>query len=241
MNTQPTTHELDKAYTARLGRAMRKRMKRGASIEEALLETLQERTPLLLRQADRRSGSSIWGKLARIGLVAGAGCAVIYAVQKMTGGSATDRVTREDEADYGTADSSSARHVKFENVATADERYARHAEQFRSHYEERFGDTGEAYDSYQPAYRHGYRFGAAEEYREQAYADLSAQMKKDFDARQREGSFADVEDAMRYGFEQGRMHIEDAQVGEPTGSSHTASGDSGSSVRKGGESPDRSR
>ena len=111
--------------------------------------------------------------------------------------------------------------------------FSTYEEEFRQHHRSTYQDTDRAYSYYEPAYRHGYQYATAGRHGAGEYADLEAQMRRDYESEHGPNTYSDVEGAVRYGFNQGRTHLsENAEVASPTGSSQTASGDAGSLVRE---------
>lgn len=114
--------------------------------------------------------------------------------------------------------------------------YRSYEEDFRSHHLDTYGDSDHEYDYYEPAYRHGFRYGARPEHRERDYEALEKELRRTYEEKHGADTYSAVHRATRYGFRQGRRHLiehsDDAGVKEPTGSSQTASGDPGSFVRQ---------
>ncbi len=71
-------------------------------------------------------------------------------------------------------------------------------EDFRTHYKSTYGDGD--YSTYEPAYRHGYEYGAGERYADRDYDALEPEMRRSYEERHGKGTWDKVSDAVRHGF-----------------------------------------
>mgnify|MGYP001286508449 FL=1 len=81
-------------------------------------------------------------------------------------------------------------------------------EAYREHYNTTYAGTDLGYRFYEPAYRHGFTYGANPEYRDLDYDEAESAMRRDYEARHGTGTFVRVKDAVRYGFERARTRRE---------------------------------
>lgn len=75
---------------------------------------------------------------------------------------------------------------------------------FRSHYDANYRDTGETYETYAPAYEHGYTHGTHPDHRDRDFESLRPEMKRTYDREHGEGAFERVHGAIRHAFVHGR-------------------------------------
>lgn len=76
---------------------------------------------------------------------------------------------------------------------------------FREHYRTTYGEDD--FSTYESAYRLGHRYGAREEHRNRTYEDLRPEMRRSYEERHGEGTFARVEDAVRHAFNRTRRSL----------------------------------
>ena len=79
-----------------------------------------------------------------------------------------------------------------------------YAPAFRQHYTSTFADRGEAYEKYEPAYRYGYMLTTNPRYRGRNWADVEADVQRDWEARH-VGTWDRYRDAIYYGWDKGRV------------------------------------
>lgn len=79
-----------------------------------------------------------------------------------------------------------------------------HHAPFRQHYETTYADAGRGYEAYEPAYDHGYRSGAHDDYAGRSYEDVRPALRRSYEERHGEGTFEDVKEAVRHGFHRAR-------------------------------------
>ena len=128
-------------------------------------------------------------------------------------------------------------------------RYADYEKHFRTHYRDTYGSHTYEYSHYEPAYRSGFRYGTSDEYAGRSFTDLEPDMRRSYEKKHGEGTWADVKEAARHAFQRGRSHRtgtgkttrsqgthtqDDVQPKSPSGSGETASGGPGSAMREGG-------
>lgn len=75
---------------------------------------------------------------------------------------------------------------------------------FRSHYNNKYGTGGYAYDYYQPAYRYGYTLAGDERYRDYDWNRLEMDARRDWERQGNQSLWEDIKDAVRYGWERAR-------------------------------------
>ncbi len=76
----------------------------------------------------------------------------------------------------------------------------RHADDFRSHYDETYGASGDEYSTYEPAYRHGHAYGSDDRYAGRDYSDVEPEMRSSYEQRHGKGTWQKVKDAARHAF-----------------------------------------
>ncbi|MGI9175099.1 MAG: hypothetical protein ACR2GR_07260, partial [Rhodothermales bacterium] len=82
--------------------------------------------------------------------------------------------------------------------------YADHDEKFRSHYKTAYGNSGDGYETYEPAYRYGYESSNDSRYRGRSFKEAEADLRRDYDERHDKGAFEKAKDAIRHAFDSGR-------------------------------------
>lgn len=82
--------------------------------------------------------------------------------------------------------------------------YDEYADDFRAHYGEAYAATGNAYDTYEPAYRYGYETAHQDVYRDRSYAEAEADLQRDYGTRYPNSHYDEVRDAVRYGYASAR-------------------------------------
>jgi stress response protein YsnF len=85
--------------------------------------------------------------------------------------------------------------------------YTAHAPTYREHYDESFGEGGDAYSNYEPAYRYGHAFGVNDQYRERDFGEVESDMKRSYEEEHGKGTFERYKDAARYGFESAKRRL----------------------------------
>ena len=102
-NTNAYRRTLTEPYVASLAHDVEAYLGEDDTLQEALLQALRDRTPLLLEDPDVRSGS-FWGTLLGLGLLAGAAFGANYASQYLTGQNLVDLVRGQlGDSDYEPA------------------------------------------------------------------------------------------------------------------------------------------
>lgn len=79
-----------------------------------------------------------------------------------------------------------------------------YTEDFRSHYTETYGGSGQNYSYYEPAYRFGYDAAFEEDYRNRSYRDAEDDLRRSYSAQFPSSDYGDVEDAVRHGYNRAR-------------------------------------
>lgn len=88
--------------------------------------------------------------------------------------------------------------------ATEARGFETYAPTFRQHYTSTFADRGEAYEKYEPAYRYGYTLTTNPRYRGRNWADVEADVKRDWETRH-VGTWERYRDAIYYGWDTCRV------------------------------------
>jgi len=73
---------------------------------------------------------------------------------------------------------------------------------FRSHYQNRFLDSGYGYERYEPAYRYGYDLATDERYHEQDWDVLEPEARRYWGQHHADSPWEQFKDAVRYGWQQ---------------------------------------
>ncbi len=84
------------------------------------------------------------------------------------------------------------------------EGYESHADDFRRHYDENYASGDGDYSAYEPAYRHGYRAGAGDRYRNRNYEDARPAIRREYEEKHGSGTFDRAKGAVRHAFHRGR-------------------------------------
>lgn len=94
----------------------------------------------------------------------------------------------------------------------ASEGYRACRDRFQKHFQTTFGTDHGAYDDFEPAYRHGYAYGADERYSDVTYDRAEPNLRRDYEERHGEGTFERVKQAIRHAYEHARstLHHEHA-------------------------------
>lgn len=82
--------------------------------------------------------------------------------------------------------------------------YDEYADDFRTHYDEAYAATGNSYDFYEQAYRYGYESAHEDAYRDRPYTEAEADLQRRYASRYPKGNYADVRDAVRFGYASAR-------------------------------------
>jgi hypothetical protein len=72
---------------------------------------------------------------------------------------------------------------------------------FRSHWQSRYGPSGERYEDYAPAYHFGYTQAKEERYRGHRWSDSETVVRRDWEAAHPGTAWDKIKDAVRYGWE----------------------------------------
>ena len=74
-------------------------------------------------------------------------------------------------------------------------------EDFRSHWNSHYTESGDAYEDYAPAYQYGTSIGADERYRGKTWADIEPDVRADWESRYPKSAWQKFKDAIRHGWE----------------------------------------
>lgn len=78
------------------------------------------------------------------------------------------------------------------------------ANEFRSHYNARYGSLGGSYDEYAPAYRHGHSIALDARYRGRDWAAVEADAERDWQAQHPSSPWQNFKDAVRHAWDRAR-------------------------------------
>ena len=92
--------------------------------------------------------------------------------------------------------------VERENVEAGS--HNEYADDFRRHYGDAYAATGNEYDYYDPAYRYGYESAHEDVYRDRPYSEAEEDLKRSYASRYPKGNYAEVRDAVRFGYASAR-------------------------------------
>jgi uncharacterized protein (TIGR02271 family) len=84
------------------------------------------------------------------------------------------------------------------------EDFRRYEPTFRQHYQTQYTNYGRDYDYYDPAYRYGYSLGSDQRFHNYDWERLEPGIREDWERGGYSGSWDDVRDAVRYGWESTR-------------------------------------
>lgn len=79
-----------------------------------------------------------------------------------------------------------------------------HAEAFRRHYDEALASSGEAYGTYEPAYRYGYDMARDDRFRDRDYDAAATDLESGYTRRFPDSPYGTVRDAVRFGYMRAR-------------------------------------
>lgn len=72
---------------------------------------------------------------------------------------------------------------------------------FRSHFTSRYGSRGDAYETYEPAYRYGYDMASDPRYRGQDFNQVESDLQSDYARRYPNSTWEKIKDSVRYGWD----------------------------------------
>lgn len=72
---------------------------------------------------------------------------------------------------------------------------------FRRDWQERYGKSGESYETYEPAYSYGYRTASDPRYRGKSWSDVENDLRTDYERNNPNSSWDRMKGAVRYGWE----------------------------------------
>lgn len=75
---------------------------------------------------------------------------------------------------------------------------------FRKHFDTEYGNRGESWGAYEPAYSYGYRSASEARFRERGWNDSEAELRAAYLGRNPAGDWDKLKSAIRYGFERAR-------------------------------------
>jgi uncharacterized protein (TIGR02271 family) len=77
---------------------------------------------------------------------------------------------------------------------------------FRSHWQNAYGQSGGRYEDYDAAYRYGATLGGSERFRNYRWSDVEPDVRSEWETRHPESAWDKVKDAVRYGAERVKGH-----------------------------------
>ncbi len=72
---------------------------------------------------------------------------------------------------------------------------------FRRHWQERYAKSGDAYETYEPAYEYGYRSASDERWRGRNWSEVESDLRSDYERRYPGSAWERMKDSVRYGWE----------------------------------------
>jgi uncharacterized protein (TIGR02271 family) len=72
---------------------------------------------------------------------------------------------------------------------------------FRSHFQSRYGTSGGSYETYAPAYDYGYRMASDDRYRGRRFEDVEKDLRSDYERRNPGSKWERMKDSVRYGWD----------------------------------------
>ncbi len=73
---------------------------------------------------------------------------------------------------------------------------------FQTHYNTHFANTGRAYNNYEPAYRYGYTLGSRADWRGRSWEQIEPDARRQWESEYRDqGAWEDFKDAVRHGWQ----------------------------------------
>jgi uncharacterized protein (TIGR02271 family) len=88
--------------------------------------------------------------------------------------------------------------VEVENLKGGGDDYSA---DFRRDWQDRYGNSGESYETYQPAYDYGYRSANDARYRGKSWSDVESDLRTDYERNNPNSSWDRMKGAVRYGWE----------------------------------------
>jgi len=102
---------------------------------------------------------------------------------------------RKTEVDVQPLDATRARTDMEDTAATASDA------DFRDHWRNVYGQSGQRYEDYDAAYRYGANLGSNDRFRNYRWEDVEGDVRSDWEANHPESTWERVKDAVRYGAE----------------------------------------
>jgi uncharacterized protein (TIGR02271 family) len=72
---------------------------------------------------------------------------------------------------------------------------------FRRHWQERYGASGESWETYEPAYEYGYRSASDDRWRGRSWTEAESDLRSDYERRYPGSAWERMKDSVRYGWE----------------------------------------
>jgi len=91
--------------------------------------------------------------------------------------------------------------VEVEKLGGENARGSDYREDFRRDWQQRYANSGEAYETYEPAYEYGYTSANDERWRGRNWSEVEPELRSDYERRYPGGKWERMKDSVRYGWE----------------------------------------
>jgi uncharacterized protein (TIGR02271 family) len=92
--------------------------------------------------------------------------------------------------------------VDVEQMGSGDKDWERYNNDFQTHYNTHFANSGRAYSAYQPAYRYGYTLASRPDWRGRSWSQIEPDARRQWESEYRQqGAWDDFKDAVRHGWQ----------------------------------------
>jgi len=88
--------------------------------------------------------------------------------------------------------------VNVENLEAGGTNYS---DDFRNHFQSRYGSTGGRYETYAPSYEYGYRMASDKQYAGKRWEDVETTLRSDYERQYPGGKWEQMKDSVLYGWE----------------------------------------
>jgi len=76
-----------------------------------------------------------------------------------------------------------------------------YADDFRNHFQTRYGTTGASFDTYAPSYEYGSRMASDNRYQGRRWEDVETNLRSDYERQYPNSTWENMKDSVRYGWE----------------------------------------
>lgn len=130
----------------------------------------------------------------------------------------TERVRVGKEVEHHTEHVRETARRQKVDIEHLDEDFDRHEDDYRSHYDTNYAQSGIAYDNYRSAYALGHTYGGNDRYRDRDFTASENDMKSHWERDHgKVGPWQKVKDAVRHAFDRAKGHERDDGVGQYSG------------------------